>query len=219
MARILIVLVSVGVLINALTFLMVAHYFSGKKESQAAVGPAKPGATPEAPAPINPELSKRLAGLEATLSKLQGDIRQLSTRSSAVSPPAATARSTRKGSITRPTRPGGTSTTGDDAPEEEPPAAASEPAEPTAKKMAPPHPVGGEGEKTAPPADPSAGGPPHEAVPGAVPGAEGTPPPGGPPPGGDPGANPPGNPPGPAPEGTGTEGNPPPQGEVPSGDQ
>ena len=38
MVRILLILVAVGVLINALTFLMVAHYFSTRQKEVAAQG-------------------------------------------------------------------------------------------------------------------------------------------------------------------------------------
>jgi len=189
MIRILLILVGVGVLINALTFLIVAQSISKDKGT---VSTAKPGGPPP-DAPLSAELSRRLSGLETTLGTLTKKIEGISSRPpiqpSATNPMASRSSKQRTSFANRSGTPGGTDAGAaiEEPPPEEAPAPAEPPApEPKATEPAPvqdpgqqPAPVEGEKPMPAPgdgppppPADGAAGSP--DQPPAASPAGNGT---------------------------------------------
>ncbi len=200
MVRILTILVVVGLIVNGLTFLMVANYF--QEEKAAAAQPASPPpkaveTAPKQPAiqPVNPELLRRLTTIETSINSLSKKVDNLAARAAAPAEtheeaPAAP-RSPPRGAITgdrrRPASAKPESTVqpvnGDvpveaeaapeGTPEAPPPAAGSggvAPGQP-APEAPPPAPVEGE---SPPPADPGSGaGTPPGTPPGESSGAGG----------------------------------------------
>jgi hypothetical protein len=178
MARFLLILVGVGVLLNALTFLMVAHYFSQEKEPVVQASP-RPGPAPEAK--LSPELLGKINSLESSIKGLSQKVDTLTVRSMAPAAPASIASPRSSRGPRQPAgRPGPTGPAAAAAGEEEEPAGAEEVAPPAAKKLssrpAPSARVPVDAEKQNPPADGAAPHPADAAPPGEVP--AGTPAPG-----------------------------------------
>jgi len=95
MERILIILVGVGLVFNALTFLTVAHYFSLRDAAQAAPAVENRSVTRAPEAAATAETQRRLQSLESTLSSLSKKIDGLASRSVAQSGFNASSRASR----------------------------------------------------------------------------------------------------------------------------
>ncbi len=97
MVRILLVLVGVGVLINALTFLMVAHYFSSEEENKAAAEAKVQPPPPALESPqitdlqrrlttLNSDLTRRFSSLETNLRNISKKVDQIAAQPPVISP-------------------------------------------------------------------------------------------------------------------------------------